>query len=93
MHLFPCPFCGPRDETEFHYGGEAGNHRPAPAEWVSAETWAGYLHMRDNPRGRSREVWVHLTCGEFFVMERDTRTQAVHGAAVLDAGNGQEVQD
>ncbi|RUZ92182.1 sarcosine oxidase subunit delta, partial [Mesorhizobium sp. M7A.F.Ca.US.006.01.2.1] len=21
MQLFPCPFCGPRDETEFHYRG------------------------------------------------------------------------
>ena len=25
MQLFPCPFCGPRPETEFHYGAEAGN--------------------------------------------------------------------
>ncbi|RUX65781.1 sarcosine oxidase subunit delta, partial [Mesorhizobium sp. M7A.F.Ca.US.014.04.1.1] len=27
MQLFPCPFCGPRDETEFYYGGDAGNAR------------------------------------------------------------------
>ncbi|MGN6144080.1 MAG: sarcosine oxidase subunit delta, partial [Mesorhizobium sp.] len=39
MQLFPCPFCGPRDEAEFHYGGEAGNLRPDGRE-VPAERWA-----------------------------------------------------
>ena len=23
MQLIECPWCGPREETEFHYGGEA----------------------------------------------------------------------
>ena len=27
MHLYTCPFCGQRPETEFHFGGEAGNDR------------------------------------------------------------------
>ena len=82
MQLFPCPFCGPRIETEFHYGGEAGNIRPEGAD-VSADDWARYLYMRANPKGRTREVWVHLTCGEFLVMERDSLTHAVLGANVL----------
>lgn len=82
MQLFPCPFCGPRDETEFHYGGEAGNFRPEGAE-VSADDWARYLYMRANPKGHTREIWVHLTCGEFFVMERDSLTHAVLGASAL----------
>ena len=71
MQLFPCPFCGPRPETEFHYGAEAGNLRPDGAD-VSAERWAGYLYTRANPKGTTREIWVHMTCGEFFAMERDT---------------------
>ncbi len=83
MQLFPCPFCGPRDESEFHYGGEAGNARPDGKD-IPAERWADYLHMRDNPKGPTREVWVHLTCGEFFVMERDSLTHAVAGSATLD---------
>ena len=29
MLLIPCPWCGPRDEIEFHYGGEAHIARPA----------------------------------------------------------------
>lgn len=71
MQIFTCPFCGPRDESEFHFGGEAGNTRPDGAE-VPAARWAGYLYMRANPKGQVREVWVHVTCGEFFVMERDS---------------------
>ena len=29
MMLIPCPWCGPRDETEFHYGGQAHVAYPA----------------------------------------------------------------
>jgi sarcosine oxidase subunit delta len=77
MQLFTCPFCGPRDETEFTFGAEAGKARPEPAARTSDVDWSRYLHMNANPKGRSREVWLHLTCGEFFVMERDTLTHEV----------------
>lgn len=81
MQLFNCPFCGPRDETEFHFGGEAGNLRPDGD--VTAERWAGYLYMRNNPKGAAREVWVHMNCGEFFVMERDSVSHTVSGSTSL----------
>jgi heterotetrameric sarcosine oxidase delta subunit len=80
MQLFPCPFCGPRDEAEFHYGGEDGNLRPDGGD-LPADRWADYLYMRDNPKGQTREIWVHLTCGEFFVLSRDTVSHAVAGSA------------
>jgi len=83
MQSFSCPFCGPRDETEFHFAAEAGKHRPEPAPEVTDAAWAEYLHMNDAPRGEAREVWVHLTCGEFFVMTRDTVTRAVREVAAL----------
>jgi sarcosine oxidase subunit delta len=82
VQLFPCPFCGPRDETEFHYGGEVGNARPEGTD-VPVDDWARYLYMRANPKGRTREIWVHVTCGEFFVMERDSLTHVVLGASAL----------
>ncbi|MFN3545945.1 MAG: sarcosine oxidase subunit delta [Mesorhizobium sp.] len=82
MQLFPCPFCGPRDETEFQFATEAGKTRPEPAGEVSAERWASYLYLKDNPKGATREVRLHSTCGEFFVMERDTVTHAVAGSPV-----------
>lgn len=82
MQLFPCPFCGPRDEREFHYGGEAGNLRPDGLD-VSPDRWADYLYMRSNPKGVTKEIWLHTTCGEFFAMERDTVVHTVSGSTTL----------
>jgi sarcosine oxidase subunit delta len=76
MQIFPCPFCGPRDETEFHYVGEA-KARPEPASAVSDAAWADYLWFNDNNKGPSREIWLHLTCMEMFAMTRDTALNAV----------------
>lgn len=86
MQLFSCPFCGPRDESEFAFGAEAGKARPEPAAEVSAQAWADHLHFDRNPKGPSREIWLHLTCGEFFLMERDTMSQAVSGTQALRGG-------
>lgn len=72
MQLFDCPFCGPRVETEFHFGGDAGRVRPEGHQSVSDATWADYLYFRHNPKGASREIWTHLACQEVFIMERDT---------------------
>ena len=80
MQLFSCPFCGLRDETEFVFATEAGKTRPEPAADVSAERWARYLHFSDNPKGATREIWQHATCGEFFLMERDTVSHVVAGS-------------
>ena len=83
MQLFPCPFCGPRPETEFHFAAEAGKSRPEPCASVSAEDWAKYLYSNANPKGATREIWVHQTCGEFFAMERDSVTHVVKGSRSL----------
>lgn len=83
MQRFPCPFCGLRDETEFFFGGEAGNLRPEHPDGVSPERWSDYLYMDGNPKGPASEVWVHLACGEFFRMERDTLTHEVSASHAL----------
>ena len=83
MQRFPCPFCGLRDETEFQFAAEAGKRRPEPAPEVSDLEWADYLYMNEAPRGPAQEVWVHLTCGEFFLMTRDTVTREVIGVRAL----------
>ena len=83
MQLFPCPFCGARPETEFQFGAEAGKVRP---EGDAAErAWADYLYAERNPRGATREIWVHLTCGEYFALARDTLTHEVAGSSSLRA--------
>jgi sarcosine oxidase subunit delta len=73
MLLIPCPHCGERPELEFAYGGQAHIARPADPASLSDETWAEYLYMRDNPKGRHAERWRHIHgCGRFFNLVRDT---------------------
>ena len=85
MQIFPCPFCGPRDEREFHLAGEAGKTRPDTTGKISDADWASYLHMHRNEKGRVREVWMHTTCAELFIMERDSVTMDVLGTETLRA--------
>ena len=81
MHLFSCPFCGPRAEPEFRYGAEAGKTRGDRAS--SDAAWSDYLYVQENPKGETREIWIHLPCGEFFLMERNSVTHAVSGSRGL----------
>jgi len=78
MLLIACPYCGPRDEVEFHYGGQAHVARPTNAEALSDAEWADYLFLRDNPKGPFRERWVHTAgCRRWFNMLRDTATHRI----------------
>ena len=79
MLLVPCPWCGPRDEVEFSYGGQADVAYPRdPAALTDAE-WAEFLFVRDNPKGPFGERWVHTHgCRRWFELDRDTATNEVH---------------
>ena len=73
MMLIECPFCGPRDETEFSCGGEAHIVRPLAENKISDADFADYLFMRDNPKGLFLERWRHSAgCRRWFNMARDT---------------------
>jgi heterotetrameric sarcosine oxidase delta subunit len=75
MLLIECPWCGPRDEIEFRYGGEAGIAFPADSEAATDQEWASFLFLRDNPKGAFRERWVHVAgCRRWFDATRDTVT-------------------
>jgi sarcosine oxidase subunit delta len=77
MLLIPCPWCGPRAEPEFRFGGEPAV-RPVPAATVSDAAWADYLYYRSNEKGKHRELWCHAGgCGGWFVLRRDTVSHAV----------------
>ena len=78
MLVIPCPWCGPRDESEFACGGEAHRDRPADPEALADSEWSDYLYMRKNPRGVHRERWVHrLGCRRWFNVTRDTVSQKI----------------
>jgi heterotetrameric sarcosine oxidase delta subunit len=79
MLLLTCPWCGPRDETEYHYGGQAHVAYPQDPSALSDEEWAAYLFYRDNPRGVFAERWAHSAgCRRWFNVVRDTATYDVH---------------
>jgi sarcosine oxidase subunit delta len=73
MLLIPCPFCGPRDESEFACGGEAHIARPLTENSISDAEFADYLFMRDNPKGLFLERWRHSAgCRRWFNVARNT---------------------
>ncbi len=73
MLRIDCPYCGPRPEIEFRYGGEAHIARPDDPATLDDEQWADFLFMRRNTKGRFRERWVHAAgCRQWFNAVRDT---------------------
>ena len=78
MLLIECPYCGPRDETEFHAGGEAHIARPEQPDALTDAEWADYLFMRKNTKGWFSERWVHAAgCRRWFNVERHTVTHEI----------------
>ena len=78
MLLIHCPWCGPREEVEFHCGGQAHIARPADPAKLSDEQWADFLFMRDNPKGAFAERWMHAAgCRRWFNIRRDTVTHEI----------------
>ncbi len=78
MLSIPCPWCGPRDEVEFSYGGEAHVRHPADPEQLDDARWSQYVFVRANPAGWWTERWSHSAgCRRWFNAERDTVTNAV----------------
>ena len=76
MLRIECPWCGLRNEDEFSYGGDATVERPA--DDASQDAWYDYVYTRDNPAGRHREYWHHVTgCRAWLELERDTRTHEI----------------
>jgi sarcosine oxidase, subunit delta len=71
MLQIDCPWCGRRDEDEFHCGGQS--HIQRPALDCSDADWGDYLFMRLNPKGVSLERWRHtFGCRQWFNVARDT---------------------
>ncbi|MEU3839493.1 sarcosine oxidase subunit delta family protein [Streptomyces sp. NPDC028635] len=78
MLLISCPWCGPRDEAEFHYGGQAHVPYPEDPAALTDEEWARYLFFRDNPKGPFAERWSHAAgCRKWFNAVRNTATNEI----------------
>lgn len=78
MLLITCPYCGPRSELEFAYGGQAHIARPADPSSLDDDAWAAFLYLRTNPKGLHTERWRHAHgCGRFFNAMRDTTNDVI----------------
>ncbi len=77
-----------RDHSEFSYGGDASVEYPAldalESEWLEA------VFQRENLDGVVLETWQHLQgCRMWIVVERDTRTHAIHSVRPAHEGVAQ----
>lgn len=83
MQIFTCPFCGPRNEREFHFAGELGKVRPDTTGDIPADVWSSYLFTQRNEKGLVSEVWMHKPCAELFILERDSVTMEVKASRAI----------
>ena len=65
--LLTCPNCGPRDVTEFRYGGQI----------LSTPS------VSNLPQLQRERWYHRFGCRRWLTAERDVRTNAVHGTAWL----------
>jgi heterotetrameric sarcosine oxidase delta subunit len=77
MHI-RCPWCGPRDESEFVCGGERVAPRPSDPATFDDDAWLDRMMNRDNRRGVHVEMWWHAKgCLTWFAITRDTVTHEI----------------
>lgn len=82
-----CPLCGPRDRREFYYYGSA-DYMDRPGPDAAPEAWDGYLHLRDNPAGVTRDLWYHeMGCSAWIEVTRNTVTHDILSSRLV-AGRG-----
>ena len=74
MLLIPCPHCGPRDESEFHYGGRA---TALPELNATPSSWHEAVHLRQPVNAELQEYWFHSAgCEQWIKLQRDPATHA-----------------
>ena len=69
MKILNCPLNGPRNISEFVWGGEV---KPMPDATVSDRDWARYVFIENNKAGMVREWWCHVPTSYWFIAERNT---------------------
>ncbi len=72
MKLMPCPLNGPRNITEFVYGGPVVDEPDQNA--CTDREWAEFVFMENNTAGVTREWWYHVATAYWIIAERNTVT-------------------
>jgi sarcosine oxidase subunit delta len=74
MKILNCPLNGPRNISEFVWGGEV---KAMPGPEVSDREWGAYVFLENNSAGVVREWWCHVPTSFWFIAERDTVTDEI----------------
>jgi sarcosine oxidase subunit delta len=75
MKIMHCPLNGPRNISEFTYGGEL-KPMPDPNDCSIAE-WADYVFNSENRLGVVTEWWLHTPSNYWFLAERHTGSDEI----------------
>lgn len=75
MKIMNCPLNGPRNISEFVWGGEV-RPMPDPAD-LGDRAFAEWLFLEDNAAGVVREWWCHAPTSFWFIAERNTITDEI----------------
>jgi sarcosine oxidase subunit delta len=90
MKIMTCPLNGPRNISEFVWGGDV-KAMPDPAS-ASDKEWAEYLFLEENVAGEVHEWWLHAPSNFWFIARRDTLTDTILETMTVDAFMGRKVQ-
>ncbi|GEO82878.1 sarcosine oxidase subunit delta [Pararhodospirillum oryzae] len=74
MKLMPCPLNGPRNMSEFSYGGEV---RVRPEPGADPAVVADYVFHKHNQPEVTREWWCHVPTSTWFIAERNLATDEI----------------
>ena len=75
MKIMHCPLNGPRNISEFTYGGEV-KQMPDQNTCTDIE-WADYVFNSENIAGIVLEWWMHTPSSYWFIAERHTVTDEI----------------
>ena len=82
MKIMTCPLNGPRNISEFVWGGDV-KAMPDPAS-ASDKAWADYLFIEENVAGEVHEWWLHAPSNFWFIARRDTLTDTILETMTVD---------
>jgi sarcosine oxidase subunit delta len=74
VKILNCPLNGPRNISEFVWGGEV---KAMPGPGASDHDWGAYVFLENNSAGIVREWWCHVPTSFWFIAERNTVTDEI----------------
>jgi len=75
MKIMPCPLNGPRNISEFAYGGDVTDL--PDVDTAPDKEWAEHTFYAYNGTGVAKEWWYHIASGYWFIAERHRVTDEI----------------